>query len=258
MDKYIRVKNCNCISDATIEIVEKSLNIKYGSNGTGKSTISEAIYAQANNETDRLKDFKPYVLKTLGDPLSPIPNEVTDLNYPTLVLPKSQVTDHQYIYELAPFEWKTAERLKRDKGYMGKMSFPENLEKPARTVMATMSASSREAMILEHKEGKYRLPTVREAASMMSFPIDYWFYGKTKSIKHRYGLKEGTKTNYYYILSEDSIDETIDARLAEKEHRMNEIMESMPIPLFDNASDDLGDEDIKALIKDYVRRTKKN
>lgn len=24
MDKYIRVKNCNCISDATIEIVEKS------------------------------------------------------------------------------------------------------------------------------------------------------------------------------------------------------------------------------------------
>ena len=74
---------------------------------------------------------------------------------------------------------------------------------------------------------------------------------------HRYGLKEGTKTNYYYILSEDSIDETIDARLAEKEHRMNEIMESMPIPLFDNASDDLGDEDIKALIKDYVRRTKK-
>lgn len=27
MDKYIRVKNCNCISDATIEIVEKSLNM---------------------------------------------------------------------------------------------------------------------------------------------------------------------------------------------------------------------------------------
>lgn len=65
MDKYIRVKNCNCISDATIEIVEKSLNIKYGSNGTGKSTISEAIYAQANNETDRLKDFKPYAVDVL-------------------------------------------------------------------------------------------------------------------------------------------------------------------------------------------------
>ena len=80
---------------------------------------------------------------------------------------------------------------------------------------------------------------------------------QSKDRIHRYGLKAGTKTNYYYILSEDSIDETIDIRLAEKEHRMTEIMESMPIPLFNNVSDDLGNEDIKALIKDYVRRTKK-
>ena len=53
------------------------------------------------------------------------------------------------------------------------------------------------------------------------------------------------------------MDETIDIRLYEKERRMTEIMESMPIPLFNNISDDIGDEDIKALIKDYVRRTKK-
>ena len=38
---------------------------------------------------------------------------------------------------------------------------------------------------------------------------------------------------------------------------MIQIMESMPIPLFDNVSDDLGDEDVKALISAYVRRTKK-
>ena len=138
---------------------------------------------QQTNTDDNVKTLAD-VLASLGDPLSQTPNEVTDLNYPTLVLPKNQVTDHQYIYELAPFEWKTAERLKRDKVYMGKMSFPENLSKPARTVMATMTASSREAMILGYKKGKYRLPTVREAATMMSFPIDYWFYGKTKSIKH--------------------------------------------------------------------------
>ena len=53
MDKYIRVKNCNCISDATIEIVEKSLNIKYGSNGTGKSTISKAIEAFVTNDQEK-------------------------------------------------------------------------------------------------------------------------------------------------------------------------------------------------------------
>lgn len=68
----------------------------------------------------------------------------------------------------------------------------------------------------------------------------------------------GTVTNYYYVLSRDTIDETIDARLTEKEMRMTEIMESMPIPLFNNISEDLGEEDIKALIRDYVRRTKQS
>lgn len=81
---------------------------------------------------------------------------------------------------------------------------------------------------------------------------------QSKDRIHRYGLKPGTVTNYYYILSQDTVDETIDTRLTEKERRMTEIMENMPIPLFNNISEDLGDEDIKALIKDYVRRTKKS
>ena len=81
---------------------------------------------------------------------------------------------------------------------------------------------------------------------------------QSKDRIHRYGLDQNTVTNYYYILSRDTIDETIDSRLAEKEQRMTEIMESMPIPLFNNVSEDLGDEDIKALIRDYVRRTKRS
>ena len=81
---------------------------------------------------------------------------------------------------------------------------------------------------------------------------------QSKDRIHRYGLEPNTVTNYYYVLSRDTIDETIDTRLTEKERRMTEIMESMPIPLFYNVSEDLGDEDIKALIKDYVRRTKKS
>lgn len=80
---------------------------------------------------------------------------------------------------------------------------------------------------------------------------------QSKDRIHRYGLKPGTVTNYYYVLSRGTIDETVDTRLAEKERRMTEIMESAPIPLFNNISEDLGDEDIKALIRDYVRRTKK-
>ena len=37
---------------------------------------------------------------------------------------------------------------------------------------------------------------------------------------------------------------------------MIEIIESMPIPLFDNALENEGLEDIKALIRDYESRSK--
>lgn len=124
------------------------------------------------------------VLTSLGNPLTSDNDIITDVNYAGLQLSRNEVSDHRYVYELATFEAETARRLKQDKGYMGKMSFPENLDKPARTVMATMSASSRESMILGYKNNRYRLPTVREAASMMSFPIDYRFYGTSKGIKH--------------------------------------------------------------------------
>lgn len=80
---------------------------------------------------------------------------------------------------------------------------------------------------------------------------------QSKDRIHRYGLKSDEETHYYFIVASDSIDETIDMRLTEKERRMTAIMESMPIPLFDNISSDMGNEDIKALIKDYVKRTKR-
>ncbi|MDD3746439.1 MAG: DEAD/DEAH box helicase [Anaerostipes sp.] len=80
---------------------------------------------------------------------------------------------------------------------------------------------------------------------------------QSKDRIHRYGLKPGVETNYYYLLSEDSVDSVINERLNAKERRLREIIESMPIPLFDNADLETGDDDIKALIAEYVNRTKK-
>lgn len=57
----ITIRNCNSIDVANVEIRENCLNIKYGINGTGKSTIAKAItYGIETNQGD---DSKLLVLK---------------------------------------------------------------------------------------------------------------------------------------------------------------------------------------------------
>ena len=80
---------------------------------------------------------------------------------------------------------------------------------------------------------------------------------QSKDRIHRYGLKPDVNTKYYYLISKDTIDETINKRLAEKEQRLNDIMESMPIPLFDNVLESGGIDDVKAILRDYEARAKK-
>lgn len=123
-----------------------------------------------------------HVLAHLKEPKTELNKTIIDPNYNFQML-SSKVTDHHYIQRLADFEWRKAKRLKQDKGYMGKMSFPEDVDRPARTIMATMSFSARESMVFAH--GKhYRAPTIREVASLMSFPIDYRFYADSISLKY--------------------------------------------------------------------------
>lgn len=56
----IEIKNCNCIKEANIKIEEGTLNIKYGSNGTGKSTISKAIFLKTHGHDSALQSLQPY------------------------------------------------------------------------------------------------------------------------------------------------------------------------------------------------------
>ena len=56
-DKII-IKQCNNIKEAEIEIIDKALNIKFGYNGTGKSTISKAIEYKVNG--GNLAELRPY------------------------------------------------------------------------------------------------------------------------------------------------------------------------------------------------------
>ncbi len=128
------------------------------------------------------------VFECLSAPSSRI-NKIKDPVY-GFTIPASKLTDHFYDTRVAEFEWKRAKRLKEDHGFMGKMSFPENLDRPSRTVMATISASTRESMIFDSidSDGKhdgFRLPTIREIATFMSFPITYQFQANGESSKYR-------------------------------------------------------------------------
>jgi SNF2 family DNA or RNA helicase len=81
-------------------------------------------------------------------------------------------------------------------------------------------------------------------------------YMQSKDRVHRYGLDKDAEINYYFLISEDSIDETIHSRVLEKETRMLEIIESDEIPLLNMNMDEENDsdEDIKAIIRNYHAR----
>ena len=136
--------------------------------------------------------LKPYL--TLGDIRSKMPSPMerlkkttwSDPNYPSLKLPVEQITDHFYDTGVYQVEWEMARFQKQNHPYMGRMSFPEDDSRPSRTIMATRSASTREAIIFRSElirqgDGEYRLPTIREAATLMGFPYTYQFLGGESS-----------------------------------------------------------------------------
>ncbi|QND63670.1 AAA family ATPase [Mesorhizobium loti] len=58
-DYQIKIESCNSIDCADIVIKKGSLNIKYGPNGLGKSTIAKAIVSQARND-GTLQNLVPF------------------------------------------------------------------------------------------------------------------------------------------------------------------------------------------------------
>lgn len=75
MTKSITVNNCACISKANISIKENCINIKFGQNGTGKSSIAKLFEYQIKDDVSELIKLKPF---GLGDSIIPI---AENLNY---------------------------------------------------------------------------------------------------------------------------------------------------------------------------------
>ncbi len=106
---------------------------------------------------------------------------IKDIQY-SIELEQDKITDHFYDTGVYEAEWRFSKHWKTNHPFMGKMSFPENENNPSRTITATKIANSRESIIYKSEinrkgDGEYRLPTVREAAIIMGFPISYQFIG---------------------------------------------------------------------------------
>jgi DNA (cytosine-5)-methyltransferase 1 len=139
-----------------------------------------------------LQPFKKlgFIKKTLPKPNDGnVDRTVSDPSYPHLRINQAELTDHFYDTGLYASEWKNSRFLKINHPYMGTMSFPENEDRPSRTITATKIGTSREALIYRSEydrtgDGEFRTPTVREAACIMGFPLTYQFIG-TEGTKWR-------------------------------------------------------------------------
>lgn len=179
-----------------IDLYENSIIINsadYGSFQARKRVISGELIKkqklvvppQTHNETgDGMKGYQTLqqIKKNFPNPYVPKSIKlIADPQYP-IKISQDFVTDHFYDTGIYQCEWKFSKYWKTNHPYMGKMSFPENENKPSRTITATKIANSRESIIYKTElnrigDGEYRLPTVREAAIIMGFPITYQFIG---------------------------------------------------------------------------------
>jgi predicted nucleic acid-binding protein len=77
---------------------------------------------------------------------------------------------------------------------------------------------------------------------------------QSKDRIHRFGLPPETITEYIYLTSKNTIDETISSRLSEKELRMNKLLDTDEIPLLSEDFSDANSDDLRAIMDSYAKR----
>ena len=78
---------------------------------------------------------------------------------------------------------------------------------------------------------------------------------QSKDRIHRYGLKPDDKIQYYYLLTEDSVDLDIHSTVLRKEQTMLEIIEKEEIPIFSALADDeFSKSDVAEFLRSFYER----
>lgn len=99
-------------------------------------------------------------------------------------LPTAELSDHFQDVALTDEEAARIREVKTNHPYMGRMAFPDDLNRPARTVVATQLG--RETLVLSCGEaGRFRRATVRECATLQGFPVTFQFWAGGLSARYR-------------------------------------------------------------------------
>ncbi len=126
---------------------------------------------------------------TLGAVLKALngsPPTVTDPVY-GFSIPREKVTELEHEQALTSEEHRLNRDSKRYHPVYNKMSFPDRLDRPARTVTATCTRVSRESIVvpIEGSGVQVRRLSLRESACLQGFPVTYQFYGDSHTEKQR-------------------------------------------------------------------------
>jgi DNA (cytosine-5)-methyltransferase 1 len=171
------------LPDLLIPIKEILTASDYGSpQGRKRAIVGDFVMPKVTHSNNPV--FIKDIFKMLGHPINNKNTKIKDILF-NFEINKSDLTDHFYDSTIPKSICDKARQLKEDHGYMGKMQFPDSIDRLSRTIMATEAYASRESMIFksEHNDG-YRAPTIREISSLMGFPINYQFKGSHNN-KHK-------------------------------------------------------------------------
>lgn len=136
----------------------------------------------------KLGDIQAHFPSPLAPPTDS--ETVSDPIHPGLKVDADDLSDHFYNSYLTSREAKEIRVRKEDHSYYGRMSFPDDVNNQARTILAMNRRIARETPVLEEDESpegfsNFRKPTIREIASIQGFPITYQFEGDSLSKKWR-------------------------------------------------------------------------